>query len=244
MTAALALVSFVAGILIGAVGIGGILLIPCLVVLGMMPVHVASATALFTFLFTGALSAWLFARRGTLDWRASVPVCLGALAFSYAGAYVNSITDAIVLDRIIGFAILLGGLNVLFPIANARPREGGSKHAILLLTVGAVAGFGSGLTGAGGPLFSVPIMLSLGFSPLLAIGVSQVLQIISAASGTVANLAYGAIDFQRALLIVPFELLGVICGVVIAHRANVSQLRFIAGWLCTAAGVLVLARGM
>jgi uncharacterized membrane protein YfcA len=244
MTVTLALVSFVAGLLIGAVGIGGILLIPCLVILGVMPVHVASATALFTFIFTGALSAWLFARRGSLDWRASIPVCVGALAFSYAGAYVNSITDSTVLDRIIGFAILLGGLNVLFPVAKTRAREGGSQHALLLLGVGAVSGFGSGLTGAGGPLFSVPIMLSLGFQPLLAIGVSQILQIVSAASGTAANLAYGVIDFQRALLIIPFELLGVICGVVIAHRANVSQLRHIAGWLCTVAGVLVLVRGM
>jgi uncharacterized membrane protein YfcA len=242
MTVALALVALIVGALIGAVGIGGILLIPGLVVLGGMPIHAASATALFTFLFTGALSAWLFARRGSIDWRASIPVCTGALAFSYIGAVVNSLTNAVVLDRIIGTVILLAGINVIFPLLKARSRHETPHSALLLLTVGAAAGFGSGLTGAGGPLFSVPIMLSLGFAHLMTIGVSQILQLVSAASGTVANVAYGAIDFGSAALVVPFELLGVIAGVTIAHRADVAQLRRAAGWLCIVAGAFVLIR--
>jgi uncharacterized protein len=242
LTAALALVSLVVGALIGAVGIGGILLIPGLVILGGMPIHAASATALFTFLFTGALSAWLFARRGSINWRASIPVCLGALAFSYLGAFVNALTDAIVLDRIIGGVILLAGINVIFPLAKIRQRGPGPQSIVLLTAVGAAAGFGSGLTGAGGPLFSVPIMLSLGFAPLMTIGISQILQLVSAASGTAANMAYGTIDFNRAMLIVPFELVGVTLGVIIAHRANVSQLRRAAGWLCIVAGIFVLIR--
>ena len=142
MTVALALVALVVGALIGAVGIGGILLIPGLVILGAMPIHAASATALFTFLFTGAFSAWLFARRGSIDWRASVPVCVGAMAFSYVGAYVNSPTNATVLDRIIGTVILLAGINVLFPIfkRGAQPNKR-RLPTVALLVVGAAAGF-------------------------------------------------------------------------------------------------------
>jgi uncharacterized protein len=242
MSVALAAVALVVGALIGSVGIGGILLIPGLVILGAMPIHAASATALFTFLFTGALSAWMFARRGSIDWRSSIPVCVGALAFSYLGAYVNSLTNAVVLDRIIGTVILLAGINVLFPLLKTHERRQDSRSPGLLLTVGAAAGFGSGLTGAGGPLFSVPIMLSLGFPPLMTIGVSQILQLVSAASGTAANVAYGAIDFRRAFVVVPFELLGVALGVVVAHRANVLQLRRAAGWLCVLAGTFVLIR--
>lgn len=243
MTATLAIASLVVGALIGAVGIGGILLIPALVTLGSLTIHAASATALFTFLFTGGLSAWMFARRGSIDWRASLPVCAGALAFSFIGAFVNSLTNALVLDRIIGVVIVLAGVNVLFPLRRFSSRAQASPRSPLLLCVGVVAGFGSGLTGAGGPLFSVPIMLALGFPPLMTIGVSQVLQLISAGSGTLANLAYGAIDFKIALLIVPFELIGVVLGVATAHRANVSQLRAAAAWLCVAAGAFILIRG-
>ncbi len=243
MMVALTGLALVVGALIGAVGIGGILLIPGLVMLGGLPIHAASATALFTFLFTGALSTWLFARRGSIDPRASLPVCAGALVFSFFGAFVNSLTDALVLDRIIGVVIALAGVNVLFPVQGVSDRAQAGRKSLLLLMVGAIAGFGSGLTGAGGPLFSVPIMLALGFQPLMTIGVSQVLQLFSAGSGTLANLAYGTIDFEIALWIVPFELIGVALGVAAAHRANVAQLRGVAAWLCIIVGAFILFRG-
>ena len=244
MIGALIALSLVVGALIGAVGIGGILLVPGLVVLGQLGIHPASATALFTFLFTGIASTWLFARRGSLDVRASGWVCAGAVLSSFAGAYVNSLTNALVLARIIGTVIALAGLNVLFPLR--RPAVSGEKRGgpALLLGVGIAAGFGSGLTGAGGPLFSVPIMLGLGFPPLMTIGVSQLLQVISAVSGTLGNLAYGSVDFRVALWITPFELIGVAVGVAIAHRANVSQLRRAAGWLCVVSGAFILLRGV
>jgi uncharacterized membrane protein YfcA len=241
---ALIALSLVVGALIGAVGIGGILLVPGLVVLGRLGIHPASATALFTFLFTGIVSTWLFARRGSLDVRASGWVCAGAVLSSFAGAYVNSLTNAPLLARIIGTVIALAGFNVLFPLR--RPVVSGENRGgpALLLGVGVAAGFGSGLTGAGGPLFSVPIMLGLGFPPLMTIGVSQLLQVISAVSGTLGNLAYGSVDFRVALWITPFELIGVAVGVAIAHRANVSQLRRAAGWLCVVSGAFILLRGV
>jgi uncharacterized membrane protein YfcA len=241
---ALVALSLVVGALIGAVGIGGILLVPGLVVLGRLPIHAASATALFTFVFTGMLSTWLFARRGSLDVRASAWVCAGAVLSSFAGAYVNSLTDAQVLARIIGTVIALAGLNVLFPLRRFTASRESSGGWALLSGVGVAAGFGSGLTGAGGPLFSVPIMLGLGFPPLMAIGVSQLLQVISSVSGTLGNLAYGSVDFGVALWITPFQLVGVAVGVAIAHRANVAQLRRAAGWLCVVSGAFILLRGV
>lgn len=235
--------SFVVGALIGAVGIGGILLIPVLVVIAGLPIHTASATALFTFMLTGALSTLLFARRGSIDWTTSLVVSAGALAFSVLGAYLNSLADAVVLDRIIGAIITFAGVNVVLPSRRVATAYRAPRCWPLLLAVGCAAGFGSGLTGAGGPLFSVPIMLTLGFAPLMTIGVSQVLQIASAGAGTVANLAFGSIDFDVAAKVIPFELVGVVAGVAIAHRANVAQLRKTAACLCIVTGVFILVRG-
>jgi uncharacterized membrane protein YfcA len=86
----LAAASFTVGVFIGAVGIG-ILLMPALTVVGLLSVHTSTATALFTFFFTGVLGAYLFAR-GSID-RRRATVCAGALAFSFIGA-VNSRTHA------------------------------------------------------------------------------------------------------------------------------------------------------
>ena len=242
MSAALAAAAFVIGLLIGAVGVGGILLVPAMVTLGGVSIHTASATALASFVATGALGTFLFVRRGSIDPRMSGWLCAGALLFSFLGAWVNSLIPGPVLIRIIGALIVVAGLNVLVPAWRPQqpPRSG---SAGLLLATGAASGFGSGLTGAGGPLFSVPLLLVLGFGPLLSIGASQVLQLVSAASGTAGNLSYGSIDFKTLLLIVPFELAGVGVGVAAAHRVDAALLRSGAAWLCIASGVLILAGG-
>ena len=72
--AALAAVAVLVGFFIGAVGVGGVLLIPALAVLGGLDIHRASATGLFTFLFTGLLGTWLFYRKGSVDWRITAPM--------------------------------------------------------------------------------------------------------------------------------------------------------------------------
>src|SRR5439155_23552497 len=80
-TLALAVVAVVVGLFIGAVGVGGVLLIPFLAIFGGLGIHAAAATALFTFLFTGLFGTWLFARRGSIHWRLTPPVFVGALLF-------------------------------------------------------------------------------------------------------------------------------------------------------------------
>lgn len=245
--AALALVSVLVGFAIGAVGVGGILMVPALIALGGLGVHQASATALFTFFFTGILGTILFQRRGSIDWRMALPVCIAAVLSSYAGALVNSLLGAPVLSPIIALLTIAAGAYVLLPQRQVSPEAGGERSGRrlpALIAVGVLAGFGSGLTGAGGPLFSVPIMLILGFAPLASIGVSQVLQIVSAASGTLGNITYGSVNFMVAGGVVLFELAGVLLGVRAAHVIPVAQLRKGAAWLCIVAGTAFFLRSI
>ena len=67
-------IAFGVGALIGAVGIGGILLIPALTVFAALPIQSAMATALFTFTFTGIVGTVMFQRRGSIDWSLARPV--------------------------------------------------------------------------------------------------------------------------------------------------------------------------
>ncbi len=244
---ALSAIALAVGFFIGTVGVGGVLLIPALIWLGGVPIHLATATALFSFLFTGFAGTWLFQRRGSIDWIVTRPVLAGALIFSYLGARVKAMVDADALTLIIALIIVFAGIYVLLP---ARREHGGYRDGrsraqqFLLLIVGALAGFGSGISGAGGPLFSVPLMLALGFVPLVAIGTSQVLQIVAALSGTLGNLQGGAIDFLLAGWISLFELAGAVVGARAAHTASVTVLRRTAAGLCLLTGLFLLARAI
>ncbi len=235
----------VVGVFIGAVGVGGVLLVPALMMFSGLSVHQAAATALFSFLFTGVLGGVMFSRRGTIDWKVAGPVCAGAFALSFAGAALGGRIPAAVLMWIIAAILFAAGLYIVLPNARNNPEHRGNGNArgtAALLGMGAVSGFGAGISGAGGPLFSVPLMLALQFDPLVAVGTGQVVQIASSLSGSLGNLGYGSIQYGLAFPVTIVELIGVLLGVRIAHAVPGNQLRLGAAVLCMVSAVGMAAK--
>ncbi|KAF3996511.1 sulfite exporter TauE/SafE family protein [Glaciimonas immobilis] len=243
----LILVAFVVGVMIGAVGIGGLLLVPAIAFLAHLPVQTAMATALLSFIFTGVLGTFLFHQRGSIDWYIARPVCTGAAISGFFGAWANSRIDPHTLIFLLASVIAVAGVNTAMPRSIERPPVFSSnpgRQQILLFWIGAVCGFGSGLTGVGGPALSVPMLLLFGFSPLSAIGASQVIQILAAISGTLGNLRYGTIDFQLAAVLIIVELLGVHLGVRIVHALNPRTLRSAVAIFCVLVSAGLILRSL
>jgi len=239
--------AFAVGVAIGCVGIGGILLIPALSALAGLTIHAAMATALFTFLFTGIAGTWAFQRRGTIDWRLARPVLAAAALCAFAGAWVNSLLDARLLGAILAAVIVFAGVYALLTRHDGRAPafsdRAGAQRA-LLLGLGATSGFGSGLTGVGGPALSVPLMVLSGFPALTSIAVSQPLQIVAAAAGTLAHLRFGSIDFALAAPVTALEIAGALLGARLAHAIDVRVLRRIVAVLCLVVGGVLMTRAL
>jgi uncharacterized membrane protein YfcA len=231
------------GMFVGAVGIGGVLLVPALMIFSHLTVHEAAATALFTFLFTGLLGTWLFARRGTLPWRACLPACLGAAPFGFLGAFAGSRLPSGMLVSIVALVLAGTGIYILSlrgnPAAAPWNRNAGP---LAMFGIGAVSGFGAAVSGAGGPLFSVPIMLAMHFDPLVAVASGQVVQIAASLSGSFGNLGHGTIHYGLAAPVTAAELAGVLAGVRIAHSVDGGKLRIGAAVLCIVSAVALAAK--
>jgi uncharacterized protein len=237
--------SLIVGVFIGAVGIGGVLLVPALMMFAHLTVHQAAATALFSFLFTGLLGGWLFSRRGSIDWKISGPVCLGAFVLSFAGAAASAGIPAAVLTWIIAAILLAAGLYIVYSKKRKAVHDDtghNPRGSAALLSIGAVSGFGAGISGAGGPLFSVPLMLALQFDPLVTVGTGQVVQIASSLSGSLGNMSHGSIQWGLALPVTVAELLGTLIGVRIAHAARAGLLRLGAAALCVVSAIAMVAK--
>lgn len=235
------------GVLIGAVGIGGVLLIPALAAFAGLGIQEAMATALFSFIFTGVTGTLMFQRRGSIDWRITVPVCLGSIVFAFLGAWLNSQSRPTMLALILAGVIVFAGVYTLWswrgqrhPVFQADNR----KQQSLLAAIGSVSGFGSGLTGVGGPVLSVPLMALFGFPALPAIGASQVIQIIAAVSGTLGNLQFGTVNFMVAAPVTLLEIAGVFLGVRIAHAIHVQALRACVSVLCIGVGFFLMGHAL
>jgi uncharacterized membrane protein YfcA len=228
-----AILGLLVGVFIGCVGIGGVLLVPGLVYLMGMDVQIAIATCMFSYLFSGAAGAAEYARRGSISWSMALWLCVGAMPGAYLGAATVSIMPARWLEAIIAVLVLFSGIYAL------RPRVPGSSRAsragaLQLGMVGALTGFGSALSGTGGPLILVPVLVWMKLPLLTAVGLSQVIQLPIAALASVGNFQLGEVDVEASLAIAALLVVGVVAGARLAHRLPAGLLkRMVAGVLIT-----------
>jgi len=87
-------------------------------------------------------------------------LCIGGTPAAFAGAWAVSIFDGRLLAACLGVLTLLSGVNSLRPRLRAETDRATVSHGTLSF-VGAATGFLSSLTGTGGPLLLVPILLSM-----------------------------------------------------------------------------------
>ena len=177
LTPLLTTVVFVVGILIGSVGIGGVLLVPGLKFLGGITLHTAIPACMLSYMVTGSVGAFIYARHGTINWSMATKVCLGALPGAYIGAFLLPFFRADMLEVFIAVLILASGANSLMRNAVEQQSTAKTEKNTPLLAIGLVAGIGSSLSGTGGPLLLIPILIWFKVPVLIAIGLSQVIQI-------------------------------------------------------------------
>jgi len=227
------------GFLCGCCGIGGFLLIPALVYGVGLDVHTAMGTALFSFIFTGLASVWLYQRHGSIDWSVSLLLCFGGFPGGFLGAMHKSLISAPYLNLTLAAIIIFAGCNNIrsvgqgFRLSMPETRQ---TRLLVLSCIGAAVGYLAGLTGAGGPVLSIPALMLLGFPPLTAIGASYAVQVAGAVSGSIGNAMYGFLDLRTGLWVSVVQIIGVAAGAYAAHRLPTARLRFLLALLCIVAG--------
>ncbi len=229
------------GIAVGAVGIGGVLLVPILTLALGIDVKRAIAAALLSYLPAGVVAVTLYARRGSVPWREAGLLGLAALPAAYLGARAASRAPASLLEAAIGMLLLAGGLYALRP-PRLAPAEQVMLAPATLLGLGGGTGFVSALTGAGGAFVLLPILLLLDTPVLAAIGLGQAIAIPIAGLASLANLAAGLVDLELAAGLAASLALGIAIGTPIAHALPQRKLRRLLGSVVVLAGVAMLLR--
>lgn len=83
----------------------------------------------------------------------------------------------------------------------------------------------SGMSGVGGPLLTVPLLVLAGTPVLSALGAAQVQSVVVAGVGTLSYLSRGTIDWQLMLIAGVPELCGVLIGWKVARAVPASVLK-------------------
>ena len=242
MTLFLALSCVVVGFLCGATSIGGILLIPAIQFSTGMPLPLASGTALCSFFFTAVVGTWLHWRGGNLQKNIVLPQCIGAATFGCFGALTKYVVGAVALNTILAVFIILSGIAALRPPRPMSSMETEKGRFRYLVFVGSFAGFMAGLTGMGGPILSIPLVIVMGFSPFAAVAAAQPFQMFACFSGSIGNILIDQIDWTVAILSVFLQSAGVWAGIRVARRMETVRLKKAIACLCIFTGCFMMMR--
>jgi uncharacterized protein len=231
----------VLGTAIGATGIGGVLLVPILTLALGIDVRHAIAAALLSFLPSCLVAVALYARRGSIPWREAWLLCLAALPAAWFGARAATVAPASLLEAAIGVLLLAGGLYALRTPRSALTRRV-ALAPVTLLALGGGTGFVSAMTGAGGAVMLLPLLLLLDTPVLAAIGLGQAIAIPIAGLASLVNLAAGLVDLWLAAGLAAALALGIAIGTPIAHALPQRLLRRLLGLVVVLAGMAMLLR--
>lgn len=241
--ATIALIGLTTGTLIGTTGIGGILLAPLLSYLLGIDLHVAMSSSSLSFLFTGIMGTALYARSGSIAWGKVGWLSLGIIPAAILGARTNSLLSTATLTTVLAILIVLSGLNALF---NRSRADSTMPHLAgrWLVLIGLAVGFGSALTGTGGPVLLMPILVAISVPALAAIGISQAIQLPLAIFATIGFTLYGQIDLRLGLTLGIVQAVGVVIGAGIAHSLPAAQLGRVVAITLIGVGILMLGQAI
>jgi uncharacterized membrane protein YfcA len=214
-------VASIVGLLIGAAGIGGVLLAPWLTHAMGFEVHEAVGIAMVSFIGPGlvALSHSLRSRTvRTVQWRLVLATAPGA----FAGSAALSVVPERVALVVLAAAVTLVGLRLLTAPRSAARHEGFRGDAGPGLATGLFVGFASAITATGGPMILTPLVIWRGVPVLEAITLGLLVQLPIAVTATLGNMITGSFNVAMGVaigaLLVPGMLLGRRLGPALPRR--------------------------
>ena len=232
----------VSGVLIGCVGIGGVILVPALAYLGGFPIHAAIPAAMAAYLISGAIGTFAYWRAGSVPWAMARPLFLGAMPSALVGALASTVAPAGLLEASIGILTAASGLNTWLDRKPDAGRRDIGLSGRQLSIAGIVTGFASALTGTGGPLVLVPILMWLKCPVLTSVGMAQVIQLPIALLASVANVWTGSLDAGLAAILGLGLAFGTWAGAKIAHAVPRQTLKKLVAVVLAVVGAVILAK--
>jgi uncharacterized protein len=122
-----------------------------------------------------------------------------------------------ILLLLVGATVAFAGWRVLRQAASKPDSRDVRLAPLLLAGIGAAVGIGSALTGTGGPVLLVPLLMWLGVPVLTAVGLSQAIQVPIALMASLGNFWTGSLELPLTALLSIGVTFGSAVGARIAH---------------------------
>ena len=227
---------------IGICGIAGFLL-PMLYTgaLG-YDVTYALAMSFLAFLVSGLIGSWNYYKAGNLDISMSVKLGTGSLIGAVGGVFLQALIAKSTAKTILYLVVLLSGLSILIRMWNEKRKECRAQQTeddlsekdraltdniVFLLILGITTGCICSLSGAGGPVLVMPLLVACGVSARIAVGVAlfdSVFIAVPACAGYLSRVDWKGMLGLLALIVITHGI-GVWIGSRFAGKVPVQGLK-------------------
>ena len=168
-----ALGSCAVGLFIGWCGVAGFLLPILFVNACGLSVTESLLLSFLCFAISGAIGSWNYHRRGELPLRPALILSAGSLAGGLLGAALGGLLEPETVKVVLYIVVLLTGLAIVLRELRPQKSGGGSFPGTPpLLALGFATALLCALSGAGGPVLVMPLLVAMGVPAKTAVGVA------------------------------------------------------------------------
>lgn len=252
---------------IGICGIAGFLL-PMLYTGGLgFDVTYALALSFLAFLVSGIIGSFNYYKAGNLEVRMSLKLGIGSLIGAIAGVFVQSMIEKSTAKTILYLVVLFSGASILVRMWNEKRKADSvsakkvisdgknsassnpshpksiADHMGFLIFLGITTGAICSLSGAGGPVLVMPLLVACGVSARIAVGVAlfdSVFIAIPACIGYLSRITWTEI-LGLLVLIVLTHGIGVWLGSRFAGKVPVQGLKIFVAVFSVCIAIYMLA---
>lgn len=162
--------NIIVGGLVGLTGIAGFLLPMLYVSLGYQ-VREALALSFFAFLISGIIGSINYYKHKQLNISFGIKLGFSSFFGAILGVYLNSIIDDSVIKILLYLVVLLSGISILFR-KDKESSENKTPNTLIVILMGIITASICALSGAGGPILVMPLLVVLGVKIKEAIAVA------------------------------------------------------------------------
>ena len=252
---------------IGICGIAGFLL-PMLYTGGLgFDVTYALALSFLAFLVSGIIGSFNYYKAGNLEVRMSLKLGIGSLIGAIAGVFLQSMIEKSTAKTILYLVVLFSGASILIRMWNEKRKADSvsakkvisdgknsassnpshpksiADHMGFLIFLGITTGAICSLSGAGGPVLVMPLLVACGVSARIAVGVAlfdSVFIAIPACIGYLSRITWTEI-LGLLVLIVLTHGIGVWLGSRFAGKVAVQGLKIFVAVFSVCIAIYMLA---
>lgn len=222
--------NLVVGTFIGIAGIAGFLLPIIFTGVLKMDLSLSLSLSFLSFLTSGVIGAYRYHKAGQMDLRFGILVSIGSIIGAVIGVKLNFMIPVSTAKLLLYLVVLLSGCSILLKKEKEGIEEERSpllQNKVFVLLFGLITGAICSLSGAGGPVLVMPILVSFGMSVRTAVGVSLFDSIFIALPACVGYMSKCSLEEIAALAIVSviFQAIGVLIGTKIVNWIKVLWLK-------------------